>query len=75
MCSMQGRGGGGSCGREEVPGMCIAIVSGVLPSAPQRLFGEAVCFDPINHNNTVAKQNRSRGKEDPRLPASGAHGP
>ena len=29
---------GRSCGREEVPGMCIAIVSGVLLNRAESLF-------------------------------------
>lgn len=64
---------GRSCGREEVPGMCAAIVSRVLMNREERLpfsffifFCNAVCFDPINHKNTVAphyKTNKSKERE------------
>lgn len=67
---------GSSCGREEVPGMCIAIVGGV--AAEQSGEGDAVCFDPINHKNMVArrrKTNKSEEGERPVVPAPRAHSP
>lgn len=55
---------GRSCGREEVPGMCIAIVSGVLLNRAERLFCDAVCFDPINHKNMVAPRSKTNKREE-----------
>lgn len=37
---------GTSCGRDEVPGMCIAIVSGVLLNKVEMLFGMNFVFIP-----------------------------
>lgn len=69
MCSMLrgGWAGGGACGKEEVPGMCIAIVDGVVPTTPQcfcfffsYFVCETVCFDPMSHKNMVAKLTKAR---------------
>ncbi len=59
---------GRSCGREEVPGMHIAIVSGLQLNGAERLFLDAVCFIPTNHKKTVApccKSNKSEEGERP----------
>uniref|UniRef100_A0A3B5BDW8 DBB domain-containing protein n=1 Tax=Stegastes partitus TaxID=144197 RepID=A0A3B5BDW8_9TELE len=67
-------GGGSSRGREVVPGMCVAIVSGVLLNRAKRLFFfccDTVCFDSINHKNIVAprcKTNKSEDGEKSHLP-------
>lgn len=44
--------------------MCIAIVSGVLLNRAERLFCDAVCFDPINHKNMVAPRSKTNKREE-----------
>ncbi len=53
-----------------MPGMCIAIVSGVLPNRAERgFFRDAVCFDPPQTTRTrslpAAKQTKARKEKDP----------
>ena len=65
---------GTSCGRDEVPGMCIAIVSGVLLNKVEMLFGMKFVFiphKPQEHGRSLrCKTNKSEERlcmESPQL--------